>query len=219
MYESFPWLLLAATIVLLVGSFMYKLDYRWDYNKFTVYKSDDSINYYDLFKVSSLAIPAVWLTFTAIGLGLALGVRQFWMPSFKHLWAFELHRSVQRHIVLLAKIIIAAAAFVLSLGVVWIALYILYASKPFLDYKLPAERNLYEGFLLIGYGFVVYLATALVGLNTTRWYTTRGFPFGFAIIIIFAATCPYLYMSLIVLIVGCAILLLQIFDTFLNREF
>lgn len=219
--ESLPWILLAAIVFLAVGGLclraeVYHRDHNWYYSRLS---PGSAVEPYRLTRYSALQMTGSWLLVTSIGLGLALGVRHFWIPYFTRTWPFLLHRSVSRQTILGAKLAAAAVALVVSLGAIWIGLY-WYACQPELFMVPPPVRVFIEGWLFIVLGLVAYLGTTLVSLSTARWYTTKIFGLGFATIAICMIILQWrLGWAFAVLIVGAAILLSQIIDTFLNREF
>ena len=116
-------------------------------------------------------------------------------------------------------LVISAIAFVVSLGLIWIALY-WYANRPQVSTIPQRFRFFIEGWILIALGFVAYLGTALSGLSTARWYSTRIFGMAFAAIVIVVTFAQWrLGSAFAVIIIGCLILLSQVADTFSKREF
>jgi len=219
--ESLPWLLLAAIVFFGFGGFCLRAmaftgGRNWYYSRFSSGSivAPDQLTHY-----SPLQITGMWLLVTSIGLGLILGVRHFWIPYFTGTWPFLLHRSVNRKTVLAAKLTAATIAFVISLGTVWVCFY-WYANRPELFTIPQTGRVFIKGWISILMGFVVYLGTALSGLSTAKWYTTKIFGLGFAIFIITATSSQWqLTWAFVVIAVGVSILLSQIISLFLNREF
>jgi hypothetical protein len=221
LWESLPWMILAAIILLAIGGFVLRAQayhgrFRWSYSNITPGSIVDS---YGLAHYSHLKMTGPWLLITSIGLGLVLAVRHFWIPYFTRTWPFLLHRSASRQMILGAKLTAAIVAFVVSLGPVWIGLY-WYACQPQLS-RVPLPGRIFiEGCLFIMIGLVAYLGTALVNLSTARWYTTKIFALAFATIIFFVAIFQCrLSWAFAIVIIGIVVLLSQIIDTFLNREF
>ncbi len=219
--ECLPWMLLAAIVFLTTGGFAlraqaYHHQLNWYYVSFF---PGSSVEHYQLAHHSHLGGTGPWLFFTSIVLGLALGIRQFWVAHFIKTWGFVLHRSATRLTILLAKLAGAMIAFAASIGVIWLILY-WHTCNPRLFTMPPASRIFVEGWILIALGLVVYLGTALSGLSTARWYTTKMFGLGFAAIIIFMTLFQWLLSwAFTAMILGTAILLSQTIHTFLNREF
>jgi ABC-type transport system involved in multi-copper enzyme maturation permease subunit len=150
---------------------------------------------------------------------LVLGIRHFWIPNFTKTWPFLLHRSVSRKTILAAKLTATSIAFVISLGAVWVGFY-WYACRPEFSPIPQTLRVFIEGWIFITLGLVVYLGTALSGLSTAKWYTTKIFGLAFATVVIFTILFQWsLVWAFTVIAVSVAILLSQIFDTFLRREF
>ncbi|MHC4110164.1 MAG: hypothetical protein ACYSUY_03765 [Planctomycetota bacterium] len=221
LWESLPWILLAAIIFLAIGGFLLReqaLHGRpsWYYSSLS---PGTAVEPYQLTHYSHLNMTGSWLLITSIGLGLVLAVRHFWIPHFTRTWPFLLHRSVSRQMILAAKLTAATVAFVVSLGSVWVGLY-WYACRPEL-FKVPPPGSIFfEGWLFIVLGLVAYLGAALVDLSLARWYTTKIFGLAFATIIFFMAIFQWrLSWAFAMVIIGIVVLLSQIIDTFLNREF
>lgn len=219
--ECLPWMVLAGIVFLALGVFFLRQQilYRnpsWYYSRL----SPGTIIEPHLFTYNSnLGITGPLLLLSSIGLGLALGIRQFWIPNFTRTWQFLLHRSVSRNTILTAKLTATITAFIISLGPVWIGLY-WYACQPEV-FPIPQTFRIFiEGWIFIILGLITYLGTALSGLNTARWYTTKIFGLVFAAIVIFTIfpQCSLVWIFT-VMAVSTAILLLRIFDTFGRREF
>ena len=218
--ECLPWMLLAAVVFFVIGGFVLRIEVHhprsnWYYSRIS---PGTSVDIYRLLHYPVLSLSGVWLFLISIGLGLALGVQQFWMAYFTKVWSFELYRSVSKATILSVKICAAITAFILT-GIVWIVLY-RYTCRPGLFTAPPSLRNFVEGWIFIALGFVIYLGTALVSLRRARWYTTKIFGLVFATLIIFITIFQWnLSWAFTALIFGVVILLSQITYTFLNREF
>ena len=219
--ESLPWMLLAAIILLGIGGFLLREQANlgrpnWYYSSFT---PGSVVEPYQLTRSSPLQMTGSWLFITSIGLGLVLAVRHFWIPHFTRTWPFLLHRSVSRQMILGAKLTAATVAFVVSLGSVWLGLY-WYTCRPELFMVSPPVRIFIEGWLFIVVGLVAYLVAALVDLSKARWYTTKIFGLAFATVVICIIFSQWrLSWAFAIVIIGIVVLLSQIIDTFLNREF
>jgi len=219
--ESLPWMLLAAIILLGIGGFGLRqsIIFGWQHWSYRDFSPGTVVDTYQLTRFSPLRMTGPWLLITSIGLGLVLAVRHFWIPHFTRTWPFLLHRSVSRQMILGAKLTAATVAFVVSLGSVWVGLY-WYACRPELCKVPPPVRIFIEGWLFIMLGLVAYLGAALVNLSTARWYTTKIFGLAFATVVIFMIILQWrLSWAFAIVIIGVVVLLSQIIDTFLNREF
>ncbi len=219
--ENLPWLILAAIVLFAFGGFcLLAKAYQVDSNRYYTNLSPGStVDTYWLTRSSKLAATGMWLLLTSIGLGLTLGVRHFWIPYFTGTWPFLIHRSTSRKTILGAKLAGALIAFVISIGLVWVGLY-WYACRPELFTISQTARVFIEGWIFIVLGLVVYLGTALTGLSTAKWYTTKIFGLAFATVIIIVTFTQWrLVWAFVVIAIGIFILLSQIFNTFLNREF
>jgi hypothetical protein len=218
--ECLPWLLLAmitfiavSSIILREETYSENLGYR--HIRFT---PGTIINSYELTHYPKMHETGPWLLFLSLGLGLALGVRQFWLPNFTRTWSFLLHRSVNRQTILGAKLLAASLTLMISLGLTWMALY-RYICQPEVLVIPPSFRVFIEGLIFIMLGFISYLGTALSGLSRTKWYSTKMFGIFYAtLVIIMFAQFRYTWL-LVIIIVSIVILLSQIFNIFLRREF
>jgi len=219
--ECLPWLLLAAIILLAIGGFILRDAqlHEWYRSSSRHFPSGSIMKWYDFTVHPPLSPVGPVLLLTSIGLGLALGARQFWVPHFTRTWGFTIHRSLTRSTILCAKFTAAVIAFVISLGAVWLALY-WYSSRPQLFSTPPVKRVFIEGWLFILLGLVVYLGTALTGLSTARWYTSKIFGLAFAAIVIFPVILQWqLGWAFALIIISTLILLSQTINAFSEREF
>ena len=222
LWESLPWMLLAAIVFLAIGGFllreaqMYGI-YDWSERHFS---SRPVTETYGLqYRRSPLQLIGPVLLLTSIGLGLVLGVRHFWIPYFTRTWPFLIHRSVDRKTIFWAKLAAAIITFLISVGAVWAAFYS-YSCRPERFTMLPIKRVFIEGWLFVLLGLIVYLGTALTGLCNARWYTTKIFGLAFATVIICATIFEWrIGWAFAAIIIGAVILLSQIIDTISNREF
>ena len=220
--ECLPWLLLAMIIFIAINSIILRLqiiDESFINHRLSRFLPGNAAGYYELTYYPKIQETGIWLIILSIGLGLALGVRQFWLPNFTRTWPFLLHRSVNRETILAAKLIAAILTLVISLGLTWVAIYWYISRQEAFKVPLPF-RVFIEGCIFIIMGFVSYLGTALSGLSRAKWYTTKIFGVAFVVtflIVIFAQ----LTLTGVVLIItfSMIILLSQIIHTFVGREF
>lgn len=218
--ESLPWMVLAGIIFIAVTSMLFQTETYSENNSFRYSRLSPGtiVNHYMFTYYPAMNNTGPWLLFLSIGLGLAIGVRQFWIPNFTSTWSFLLHRSVSRNTILTAKLTSASIAFIISLVPTWIGIY-QHVTRPEVFTVPPPFRFFIEGLIFIILGFVTYLGTALSGLSTAKWYTTKIFGVLFVLFIFTTLSMWTLGGLLAALIVSAAILLIQIFQTFLRREF
>ena len=172
-----------------------------------------------LSSTSPFSNTGVWLLMLSIGLGIALGVRQFGMPGLSRTWAFLIHRSVRRRSLLTVKIVTALLGICLCLGGIWTLIFSYGAYHRDMAYP-PYTRTLIEGWAFVAIGFVVYLATAQTALASTRWYTTRLIHVGLACLICFSAFMEtHLLMAFGLVLTGGVVLLIQLVHTYIHKEF
>lgn len=217
--ETVPWLILAVLLMLSLGWFMIHTgaisQSQWHYGSIP---NGEIIDSYKIFRTDIMLESATLMFFTSIGLGLAVGIRHFWVPDFTRTWQFLIHRSVARSIILSAKLT-AAATVLLCLSIAWLLLVgYNYISERVI---IPPESGIVGlGFFYAYLGFIVYLGTALCSLTTTRWYTTRmfGLFFVFFMFLIILSQTNFTF-GFISTIIFFAVLIIQIYETFLQKEF
>lgn len=217
--ECMPWTLLAGVGYLLIGGFFLQLAFDMKFGRYLHFSPGSTVSSYTLIKSSSLSSCGIWLAVISIALGLALGIRQFWMPQFTGTWGITLHRSVKRQTILWGKISAAVISFVITVCLLW-SIFFRYSQRPGLLPIPPINRYFAEGLIFIAVGFVTYLGTVLAGLSKAKWYTTKIFGLAFAAMIFIATGLQYrIVTAFAVLLIASLFLLAQIVYTFLNREF
>ena len=125
---------------------------------------------------------------------------------------------MSRNTILAAKLTTVLIAFIIAIVPIWVGIY-WYITRPGLFTVPPPLRVFIEGWIFIILGFVTYLGTALSGLSTAKWYTTKIFGILFVFVIFRTLHMWTLGGLLAALIVSTVILLSQIFQTFVRREF
>jgi len=215
--ECLPWFLLAFAFLLFFGSIsLYTASLRKELS-YPYISLDPDLPRLAVYR--PLSGPAPLLFLSAIGLGLCLGIRQFWYPHFTRVWGFELHRSVNRLSILFSKMIVALPAFIFSAGLLWYLFY-WYSGHRELFMVSPPSRHLIEGWIITSLGFIVYLGTVRSGLSEARWYTTKMSGLGFSIFIIVVVFNQYkIGWAIAAIIAGIFVFMIDIMDTFQNREF
>lgn len=230
--ECLPWMAVAAVFFVVFGwlnLWSQTLENNWSY-RYPVFSPGTNVATYQVTRDPDIAVytfikspvvsgAGILLFLTSIGLGLILGIRQFWMPGFIKIWDFELHRSVKRTTILFAKFAAAGISFVISTGLVWTGFY-WYASQPRLFAVPPPSGIFTEGWIFVMFGLVIYLGTALSGLSRARWYTTKmvGLAFAALILVTVMMQCKLSFAFLSV-VAGIVVLIVQMVDSFLNKEF
>lgn len=219
--EALPIVLIAAVLFLTVGGLLVRVTIL--YNQMGLsYRAPEAGSLIDprsLRAHSLFQFFGGWLLLVSVGLGWALAARHFWVPYYTRTWPFLLHRSAGRQTILAAKLTAATTAFAVSLGAIWSSFH-WYVSQPEVSVFPPPLRPFIEGWIFILLGLIVYLGTALTGVSSARWYTTRAFGLAFATIVIFATIMQWrLSFAFAAIIIGAGILLSQLFHTFAQREF
>ena len=218
--ESLPCVLLVTIGFLVIGgmTLRHTILSDWTGRSYSDISPGETVNPHQFVRWSPLWMSGPTLFVMSIGLGLALGVLHFWMPHFTRTWPFLLHRSAGRMSILGAKLTAGAIGCVAPLGGVWLAFYWYVGRSDAFGVPVPA-RVFTDGLILIALGLVVYLGTALVGLSRAKWYTTKAFGLAFAAIVLFQAVQSGLLWACVTIVVGIIILLSQVVDTFLKREY
>lgn len=219
--ECLPWVLLASAILFLFGFLiLYSTSsYGQDQMDYWHEQPGQEIPEHQLLRWSSLSDVGPLLLFTCLGLGIALGVRQFWFSWFSKTWAFLLHRNLSRTSIVWIKTAAALLCFAVPILGIWTLLF-LYACFV-VDYSPPpAFRIWLEGVFFILLGGIPYLAVALCSALDTKWYTTRLFPLGFAMAVVILSFAPR-RLETNFLFAGIAFLILAVplFQEFKHREF
>jgi hypothetical protein len=220
--ECLPWFLLAFVFLLFFASislYSVSLSRELSYPYISLDPDVPQTTIYQLTRTGTLSAAAPFLLVASVGLGLSLGIRQFWYAHFTKVWGFELHRSVNRHSVLFSKIIVAIPGFIFSAGLLWYIFY-WYVGHNKLFMVSPPSRHLIEGWIITALGFIVYLGTAKSALSEARWYTTKLFGLGLSIFIIVVVFSQYkIGWAIAAIIAGVFVFMVDIMDSFESKEF
>jgi hypothetical protein len=228
--ECLPWVLTASIFLIACGFISLWMTVEPNtieghYSKFTsssyvdtnLFEDTDILLYY-LFYSPFISSAGIFLFLFAIGLGIALGVRQFWVEFFTKTWGFMLHRSVRRGTILLAKLFAGLISFI-PMIVIWAVFYIYGYDKEYFPIP-PSVSTFIQGLIFIAFGFVVYLSVALAAMSREKWYTTKMVSLAFVIWMFIALITQWRQgWAWLVIFVSGIVLLIQITDVFLNREF
>ena len=217
--ECLPWMATAAAILLLIGT-LKLIDSKQQQigNQYRAFERYSEVGGYELLRhpISDFSLLAFM---SAVGLGLALGVRQFWVDDFMGTWGFTVHRSAHRTTIFAAKICAAIISMVVAIGLVWCYLFWRANSSGYFVFPLP-EKSFIGGWLICGMGLLFYLGAGLVGLSKTKWYTTKLMGLGFALWMFITLTQQWtLWWGFGTVFIGAAVLLFLMLEIFLNREF
>ena len=218
--EAIPWIILAVISLLVISWFIMRLmapyfDQQYYHGMLS---NGTIINEYMLLRTDILQGCAVLMFFISIGLGLVLGVRHFWMPGFTGTWQFLIHRSIKRSVIISAKLF-AAAILMLCLSLAWLLLaWIIDKSEKVIP---PPESGMVGLGIFYAYlGLIVYMGTALCAITKAKWYTTRMFGLFFVFIMCLMIFTPVSFAwAFLISVVFFIILAVQIYQTFLQREF
>ena len=214
--ECLPWICLALIACTGIGSFILRLLVHYEeYYRKTAYKQVELAAW----RISPVSDLGPLLLITALGLGLVMGIRQFYVPGFDKTWAFTLHRPIRPSAAVHAKLFVAISGLALSVGLPWTGMY-LYAAAPGRFLVPVLAGTFWEGWLMIGLGFVLYLGTAVSSLCQARWYTTRVSGLAFASAIVFMAMTNTPYPAPVVFWgLGLVVLGVQVYALMQSKEF
>jgi hypothetical protein len=213
-----PWLLLSAVVFVVIGSIMMKG---------MVLIQDYYINHQDVFREgwdwstprSPISEFAALILITSLALGIILAVVQFFLPDLFGTWAFTIHRSIKPQAIIWSKFAAAGITFLISLGLFW-TLFYSYAAVPGRFYLPVFFRTYLEGWIYIAAGLIAYWGTALSSISTAHIYTTRLLGMTVATGVIFFIVLQTSIAGAVIWAAGGAcVLIVQIFHTFLTREF
>lgn len=204
--ECLPFVIVVAIILTAIGlTFVQMANIAAEHDRF-------------IFNEGAIEAAGVWLLIFSIGLGMVLGVRQYHTEFAARTWGFLLHRSVNRETILSAKLFTGLLCFV-PMAIILGLFYLYIHDKPFFQIP-PTIRMFWKGLLFIVFGYVLYLAIAMAVLNKAKWYTTKMLSVVFGLWMFFMASIHWrLLGAWIIIVTTTAILLVQITDVFLNREF
>lgn len=218
--EAVPWIILSVIILFVISWFIIRMaafrhgpDYYYG-----MLPNGKVIDQHLIFRSDIIQAPAALMFFVSIGLGLVMGFRHFWMPGFTGTWQFLIHRSVTRQAIISAKLA-AAVILMLCLSLAWLLLARIAGKSERII--IPPESGIVGMGIFYAYlGFIVYMGTALCAITKARWYTTRIFGL-FFVFIMFMAILPQTSFTnaFIITVVFFAVLIIQIYETFLQREF
>lgn len=218
--EAVPWIILSVILLFVISWFLIRsmIIYRGQDFYYGMLPNGKVIDQHMIFRTDVIQAPAVLMFFISIGLGLVMGFRHFWLPGFTGTWQFLIHRSVTRPAIISAKLA-AAAILMLCLSLAWLLL----AGFAGMSERviIPPESGMVSLGIFYAYlGFIVYMGTALCAITKARWYTTRMFGL-FFVFIMFMAILPQrsVVYAFIISVVFFTVLIVQIYEIFLKREF
>lgn len=217
--EAIPWIIIAIMSLYLYGWFFVRMKlYDMRQGGYGILKNGEIINQYDILTNDILQGPAALMLFITIILGLVLAYIQFWMPGIRKTWQFMIHRSVSRSVIIASKLSVAAI-MVICMSLAWLLLTSVVGKSKSLIIP-PEEGMIRLGVFYAFLGFIAYMSAALCALTNARWYTTKlfGLFFCFAIYIIIISQ-PTLYRASFIWILAFIVLIVQLYQIFLQREF
>jgi hypothetical protein len=213
-----PWLLLCILAFTVFGSILMKgiLLNQSNYINQGYYENYGSYFFTPYGPISGFG-PLILMT--SLTLGIILAIAQFFLPGLFKTWPFTLHRSIKPKMILWSKIAAATVAFIISLGLMWTVFYA-YAAVPGRLYLPVFFKTYLEGWIHILAGLIVYFGTALSSVSTAHIYTTRMLGLAVATGAIFLVLLQTsITFAVLWAAAGAGVLILQLFDTFLSREY
>jgi hypothetical protein len=217
--DSLPWIIFAVISLFVISWFMISMktynQRGWPYSPI---KNGAIVGQDNIFRDDILLGSAGLMFYLSILLGLALGYTHFWMPGFRKTWQLLIHRSVTRSAIITSKLS-ASAIMMICLSLAWLLLARFVSKSE--RVIIPPDAGLVRlGVFYAFLGFIVYMATALCALTKARWYTTKLFGLFFAFVIyIIIISQPNIYRAFVISIIAFIILIVQLYQFFLQREF
>lgn len=214
-----PWLLLCMIVLGILGAIIMKTTVL--NQKHYANQGFNENYYYGWYSTpySPIAPFGPLLFIASLALGVILGVVQFFLPGLFKTWAFTIHRSIRPGLVIWSKFTAALITFLISLGLLW-TLFYSYAAVPGRFY-MPIFFKIYlDGWMYILAGLIAYWGTSLSAVSTTHIYTTRLLGLAIATGVIFLVVLQTSITAAVIwAATGACVLIVQIFHTFLSREF
>jgi hypothetical protein len=214
--DSLPWILLSLVLLLAIGWFAISTQIPGQGSWFQAKLQSDKM--IEIFQLDIMHGATSVILNISLGLGLVLGIVQFWIPGFSRTWQYLIHRSVRKSTIITAKLTsVIIIMSLLSLEWVLLAGYT-HISKEII---IPADAGMvYLGIFYGYFGLLVYLGTAICAITKAHWYTTKMLGLAFALfmilIIIYLANFIQAFIAFIIVFI---ILALQVYQTFSQREF
>jgi hypothetical protein len=212
--ECLPWMCVAFVVFAGIGTLLLREAVLRE-RSYPIWRDSQAVPWYP----SPIHELGPLLLLTAMGLGLAMGIRQFYVPAFDKTWAFTLHRPVRVTVTMCARFAAAILGLLVFLGLPWMAMYV-YAAAPG-RFTIPVlPRIFWEGWLMVGLGFVAYLGAAVTSLSQARWYTSKAFGAVFAagLVLLAMAEAPY-PAPLVFMGIGLVFLSVQVYALVQAKEF
>ena len=218
--EGIPWIILSIIFLYVISWFIIRLTliYHTEQFYFGMLVKGAVINRDLIFRKNIIQPVAVLLFYIYIILAVILGLRHFTIPEFTRTWQFLIHRSVKKSHILTSKLA-AGGIIIFCLSLAWLILACLAGASD--KIVLPPDSSIILLGFFYGYlGFIVYAATGLCALTKARWFTTKSFPliFIFIMYLMIFGQIKFINAFLVTFVV-LALLIIQIYQTFLKREF
>ncbi len=213
-----PWLLLSMLVFIVIGSICMK-GILLNQQHYVSQGYNEDYGYYWCTSYSPIQVFGPLILITSLALGVILAIVQFFLPGLSKTWAFTIHRSIKPQAIIWSKFTAAGVTFLVSLGLFW-TLFYSYAAVPGRFYMPIFFRTYLEGWIYILAGLIAYWGTALSSISTAHIYTTRKLGMAVAAaVIIFTLMQTSITGAVIWAAAGACVLIVQIFHTFLSREF
>jgi ABC-type transport system involved in multi-copper enzyme maturation permease subunit len=151
--------------------------------------------------------------------GVLLGWLQIRAEKHPDLWAFLVHRPMPRTVILRSKVIAGLLLYAVAAGVP-LLVWVLVLAMPG-NVAAPFEwRMALPSVTVFFSGVVYYFAGLLTGLRRARWYASRGFGLGLAVLVSFAVfVLPEFWHALLIVAVATALLATAVWGSFQTGGF
>ncbi len=217
--DAIPWILVSIISLYILCLFSVRMRlYSMNQEGYGGFKNGEIVNQNYILREDVLQGSTVLMFFITILLGLALGFIHFWKPGIRKTWQFIIHRSTTRTAILLSKISVAAI-MVICMSLAWL-LFVKIVSN-FKSVIIPPEAGIVRlGVFYAFLSFIAYISIALCALTKARWYTTKLFSIIFGLVMYaIIISQAYFYRAVFIFVLAFVVLIIQLYQVFLQREF
>ncbi len=151
--------------------------------------------------------------------GAVLGWFQIHNEQQRDLWAFLIHRPITRTGIFLGKIIGGLVLYALAAGLPLVC-FIGWALTPG-HVAAPFEWAMLQPVAVFSLlGIICYFAGMLTSLRQARWYVSRAFGLGVAMIVyVMVVNAPHFWQAFVLILIGGAILATAVWGGFHSQGF
>ena len=151
--------------------------------------------------------------------GVLLGWLQIRAEKHPDLWAFLVHRPLPRSVILRGKVIAGLLLYAVAAGVPLLAWVLVLRIRGIVAAPFEWGMALPSVAIFLS-GIVYYFSGLLTGLRRAKWYASRGFGLGLALLVSFAVfILPEFWHVLLIVAVATAVLATAVWGSFQTGGF